>query len=128
MRSKNITIHEDAGIVNYIAVSVKNHYIKLSKQSEKNKLTTFTDLSESQKYYIEKISTNIDDTEISWYFQGSMPLTNLEQQILVMIYEHGYSVSEVALCTRKTRQAVNQMKKRALKKLQIMIDINRIIT
>jgi len=118
IKNSSIIMRDDAVIVNYIATSVKNHYIKLLKQSEINRTFAFSELSESQKYCVEQSSACQLELGIKEYCQDNAVLTDLEQQILIMVFEEGYSIAEIARRTQKTRQAINQTKNRALRKMR----------
>lgn len=48
-------------------------------------------------------------------------LTEYERWILSEIFFSGYTVNELSKTLRKSRQSVNQVKKRALDKLKIVI-------
>ena len=48
-------------------------------------------------------------------------LTEYERWILSQIFFSGYTVNELSKTLRKSRQSVNQVKKRALDKLKIVI-------
>jgi len=50
-----------------------------------------------------------------------LDLTEYERWILSQIFFSGYTVNELSKTLRKSRQSVNQVKKRALDKLKIVI-------
>ncbi|PWE85254.1 hypothetical protein LG34_17060 [Eubacterium ramulus] len=109
----------DGKIVNYISISVKNHYSYCirKKMQEKDKIP-FSDLSEEQLHLLEnELSTNDemnkliqDDLDIS--------LSEKEYKVIVMFYFEQYSIAEIAEEFNVSRQAVNQMRCRAINKLR----------
>ena len=109
----------EGGIVSYICTSIHSSYIKkLIEIKRLRNLILFSDLNESEQYYIENLSSTNDtycNCELS-FVKGI--LTKPEMSIIKMIYCSGYTVMETAHVYDISRQAVNQMKKRALKKLK----------
>ena len=106
----------DGRIVNYITTALKHHYIALSRQKHAHIETNFSDFDLDYFTALERIpSPQIDDT-----FHELIPnkaLSQWENQVVMLVFQYGYKVSEIAQITGKSRQAVNQAKKRALKKL-----------
>lgn len=111
MSLQNKSFFEDRIIFTYISKSIRNEYIKLSQKSEKIKIN-------------EK---EIDlDIEIGYEeFESELEILDLfkilsdkEGYIMKLIYVHYLSISEVADFMMISRQAVNQTKNRALKKLR----------
>lgn len=118
LKTSDVGMKSDAYIVNYIAVSIKNQYIKMSKAHEANKVILFSDLSESHLHYIEnKLSYCVEDS-IGQYFPQDKPLTEWEYEVLFLIFEQGASVSMIAETKNKSRQSINQTKLRAIQKLR----------
>ena len=78
----------------------------------------YSDLNDNELYYIEAISATNDlyqEYELSLI---KKILTKQELKAISMIYFTGYTVTEIANFEGTSRQAVNQMKNRALKKLR----------
>lgn len=111
MEYNSITNYEDKQILAYFSKALKNEYIKLSKQRDrKNKNEIYSgDEILSSIYGIES------DMEV---LDGIKVLNNYERYIIKMVVFNGYKVSEIANNTGKSRQAINQVKNRALKKLR----------
>lgn len=114
-----LRIYSEGTIVSYIQKSIHHSYIKQSKRIKKlRNISLHSDLSESELYYLESATSHIDN-----YFNLDEQcfdhlLTKPESLIIKMIYCNGFSVSEIATSCGISRQAVNQTKKRALKKLE----------
>ena len=108
----------DAIIVQYISTSVYNQYIKLSKLNRKRPVL-FSELSEEQYHVIEgKNSVGSSTDGFQLLLSGNFGLTNWEKRVLCLIYVDGMTASEVASKTKKSRQAVNQAKRRGMKKIK----------
>lgn len=108
----------DGALVLYISKSIYNDYIKRSNILKKNNKTIyFFDLSISERNHIELKESTTDN-----YFASEIDLTNnltkKEETIIRLLYVKNYSVKEIASKLNITRQAVNQSKIRALKKLK----------
>jgi len=111
---------DDGCMISYLTTSIHNSYIKkLIKIKQMRNFTIYSDLTEKELYYIDSL-TSTNDTYINTDFDLLKKiLTNPEFIIIKMIFYEGYSVTETANANGITRQAVNQMKNRALKKLKI---------
>lgn len=118
MKIENIHNKSEGGIVSYICTSVHSSYVKrLIEVKRLQNLLLYSDLNENELYYIESISSTIDvyhDNELSFI---KKILTKQELTVIGMIYFTGYTVTEISNFCGTSRQAVNQMKNRALKKL-----------
>lgn len=117
LQKKTICTDNDGYIVNYISKAVKNHYIALSKKHRVYNENTFSELSEEQQTYIEQLAATEDRTDISVYFSTNV-LSERERMILRMLFDEVRSVDEIAKILKVSRQAVNQSKVRALKKIR----------
>ena len=106
-------------MVSYICTSVHSSYVKrLIEVKRLRNLLLYSDLNDSELYYIESISATNDvyqEYELSFI---KKILTKQELTVIRMIYFTGYTVTEIANFYGTSRQAVNQMKNRALKKLR----------
>ena len=106
----------DGRIVNYITTAIKHHFIAKKKKKHTHRETTFSDFNLDYFTVLERIpSPQINDVFRELIPSGS--LSQWENQVIMLIYQYRYKVSEIAQITGKSRQAVNQAKKRALKKL-----------
>ena len=109
----------DGAIVNFLARSVYRFYLKrLQVLIEKTpSVISIEDLTPAQK---DRLSAQIaveNETSISFLIPESQ-LTQKEIYVLTAVYEKGYSVSKLAEILQVSRQNVNQIKKRAEKKLR----------
>ncbi len=109
----------DGCMISYLTTSIHSSYIKkLIKIKQMRNFTIYSDLTEKELYYIDSL-TATNDTYINTDFDLlRKTLTDSEFTIIKMIFYRGYSVAETAGAMGITRQAVNQMKNRALKKLK----------
>lgn len=106
-------------LITYIQKSIYYSYIKHSIRIKKlRNISLYSDLKEGELYHIEAKTAIFDDyADIDMQGFGQL-LTKSELLIIKMIYYSGYSVSEIAIICGISRQAVNQTKIRALKKLK----------
>lgn len=110
--------NNDGRIVNYIARSVKNFYNYSVNQ--KKTVPTFihmSELSEKQKKLLNAKSATKDSHEDLLLNILEQTLNKNEFDIIYLHYFNGYSIAEIAESKHKSRQAINQMNLRALKKL-----------
>ncbi len=110
---------EEGSVVSYICTSVHSSYVKrLIEVKRLRNLLLYSDLNNNELYYVESISATNDvyqEYELSFI---KKILTKQELIVISMIYFTGYTVTEIASFSGTSRQAVNQMKNRALKKLR----------
>lgn len=122
MKLEKIRLKEDGGITSYINVSVNNFYNKETAKSDKwKKEIVVSALPAEQEYYVEKKLSKEDKINIFMELNMEEKLAPNEYKIIYLIYIEGYSVAEIARDTNKTRQAVNQLKNRVLKKIKDMM-------
>lgn len=101
---------EDKAIVKYIAKSLRNEYIRLSKIRDRKKINEIElnlDLEIPHETFDSKI-------ELIDLFNN---LTENESNIMKLLFIRDLTIVEVADLMKISRQAVNQAKNRALKKL-----------
>lgn len=110
---------DDATVIRYIANSVKNEYIALSKQKAKERGTSYLeDATVPQAIeYAQKTSTCDQYDQLTLQDMHKV-LNEYEFAIIYAIYFEQQSVAEVARQKHKTRQAISQTKIKALKKLK----------
>ena len=119
VRLNDISSLKDEILVSYINISVINFYNKkVQKVIEAKKEIPMSELSEEQLYYAEVRLAKEDETDIFAEFGIEDRLNQNECRIIYMVYVEGYTIAEIARRTKKTRQAVNQLKHRALNKLK----------
>lgn len=110
---------KDEVIVSYINVSIINFYKKkVLKIINDKKEIALSDLTEEQMYYAEVKSATEDQTDIFIEYGLKGFLNDNECRIIYLIYVEGYTTAEIARLSDKSRQAVNQLKNRALKKIK----------
>ena len=110
---------DDATVTRYIANSVKNEYIALSKQKAKERGTSYLEdatLPQALEY-AQKTSTCDQYDQLTLQDLHKV-LNEYEFAIVYAIYFEQRSVAEVARQKLKTRQAINQTKIKALQKNQ----------
>ena len=109
---------DEGGVVSYIVASIHNSYVKRVREIQKRpKLIVYSDLNDSELYYIE-VSYSTSDTYRACDISSiEKLLTKTEMSVIEMVYLFGYSPTEIAKIFGVSRQAINQMKNRALKKL-----------
>lgn len=107
----NKRVSKNKEIIGYIAKSIRNEYIKLSKKRDKMKLNE-VELSLD-------IEINHEDCEAEFEVLDIFKiLTKKEAYIMKLLYVYCLSVSEVADYMKISRQAVNQSKNRSLRKIR----------
>lgn len=112
----------DGCLVSYIGRAMRCAFIKESKQRKSlQNIVLDSELEDDQIYHIESLLSQRDS-----YFQYELPgiesvLTKPEASVIRMIYINGYSACKTAQRLGTSRQAVNQMKNRALKKLKMQL-------
>lgn len=110
---------KDETIVSYINISIINFYNKkVRKLIEKKQEIVLSDLTKEQTYYTESLSAKVDKTNIFIEYGIRDLLNENEYKIIYLVYMEGYTTAEIARILNKSRQAVNQLKQRALKKLK----------
>jgi RNA polymerase sigma factor (sigma-70 family) len=123
IKAEKIRNKEDGCIFSYLTVCIHSCYVKrLIKIKQMRNIITYSDLTEKELHYIDTL-TSTNDTYIKIDLELLRKvLTYQEYMIIKMIFYEGYSVAETANVNGITRQAINQMKNRALKKLKIVFE------
>jgi len=103
--------NKDKFIVGYIVKSIRNEYIRLSKLKNK-KESNETQLNLDIEMGYEKFDSDIELIDLF------NKLSKMECNIMKLIYINRLSVSEIANDMEISRQAVNQVKNRALNKIR----------
>lgn len=106
-------------LVNYIVVSIRNYPIHKRKERALLHRTFSTGFQNWYPKYSEPCSYDNHDQLLFDIIKE--PLSNTEYEVIVAIYFYQYSVSQVALFRHISRQAVNQTRIRALKKLKPLL-------
>lgn len=107
----SIVNYEDKQVLSYFSKSLKNEYIILSKKNDRRKNNEDYNC-EDRVWGYNFIESNIEVVD------SIKNLNNYEKKIIKMVVLNGYSVSEVAKKTGKSRQAISQVKNRAISKLK----------
>lgn len=111
--------HSDGVIVAYINKTIRSNYIAKNKRNELEEGTVhWDDLDElfQRKYEPNNPLFTAEDDFVRAIPPGV--LNEKELDIITMVYLYGYSAAEIARRKKITRQAVNQIKLRALRKLR----------
>lgn len=107
----SIIKYEDKQVLSYFSKALKNEYIRLSKKNDR--------INNNENYNYEDIELGFNLIESNIEFLDIIKDLNIyEKSIIKMIVLNGYSVAEIAQKTGKSRQAINQVKNRALRKLK----------
>lgn len=125
LKSSILSNTNDARLVSYISKGVQNQYCHFIKKyiDSKNELQ-FSQLSEEQLHCIQQnLSTEDKETTLPFEILNTI-LTPKETTTILAIYYYGYTSAELAKRYHLTRQAVNQLKQRALKKLKAYFSSN----
>lgn len=115
----NIRHKDESHIVSYISTSIHSSYVKrllaIIKQSA---IISISDLSEKEVKAVD-ILQSTHDVYFAFEFPNIQKILNKnEAAVIRLIYYLGYTTSETACYFGVSRQAVNQMKRRALRKLR----------
>lgn len=98
------------GLKRYIAVSIRNKYLAFSKAD--------TDLKKNNQLSDDLVSVEPDFLEEYIFREALDKLTEKQREIIVFKYLHNYTNNEIAKILKISRQAVNQMKNRAVETLR----------
>ena len=114
---------DEGKVVVYITKCIYHEYIRLLKQIvlQKSEIT-YSCLSEEQLHMLEIRISRKDNYEQIFLSELRQNLEDKEWDILEKIYIEGKVVSKIAKEKGISRQAVNQMKKRALQKIRNYYD------
>lgn len=115
----SFTSKNDAVLISYIQKTVHNAYIQLSKKKNKyQRLVLWDDLNPFDAAYCELNNSRVDSYERVILQDLKKILNRNEYTVISLLYLEGLSVAEIAKRAKKTRQAINQTKNNALKKLR----------
>lgn len=114
-----LTDQTDKIIISYINKSITNFYHKKIPQIvSRQKEVIMSELTEEQQYYIEVKMARTDEINILDEYGLEYLLTDAERKLIYQIYVEGHSVAELARYQNRTRQAVNQQRSRAIRKIK----------
>ena len=99
---------------------MRNAYISLlsSKDKTAEPPVSWEELTEAQRFGLEAPIREREALDFSELLDICPELTKKERRVLTLIYFHGYTSAEVARIVHSTKQNINQIKMRALKKLR----------
>ena len=83
----------------------------------------FSELTQEQRYYIEVKLAKQDEKDVFVELGIDRLLNSKEKTIVYLVYVKGYTTAEIARTCHKSRQSVNQLKRRSLNKLRKIKDI-----
>lgn len=95
---------------NYVAVCLRNEYIRISKNIPK-----YCALDFEISVYDRGLDTKID------LKNALFRLTKKERETIILLYYYGFSVDEIGTLHGVSRQAVNKTKNRALERLRNLV-------
>ena len=121
---ENLKDKNDGAVISYINICVQNYYKKKIQVIIKSKKEALiSDLSEEQQYYIDVLTARSDNHNPVMDYNTQNILNANENRVIYLSYVEGYSTAEIARMSNRTRQAVNQLKHRALDKLKATLDL-----
>lgn len=113
---KNADNSQDKYILSYLKKSVRHAYIALSKKIAKNSHIYLEDVSNIEP-------TTIDNSKLE-IIDFIKHLTKKQKDVIWLKYMCDYSNTEIAKLLNITRQAVNQIEKRAVNTLKYELEKN----
>ena len=120
IRSVDITqIHndKDPGIIRYLETALRRCFIKRLARAKAQDVPSISldDMEDWRRDRIPQLAAR--DSYFETEFLQTDGLTEKERLVFALIYQYGFSSAEVARKVHTTRQNVNQIKKRAEKKV-----------
>lgn len=110
---KRFVSYKEVQMLSYIKISVRNAYIRLSKIKCEREKNSF--LVEDIRDEIEKSQT--DNYERIFLYDIKKYLSDSEFDVIYKHFFCGITINDIALLRGVSRQAVNQIKTRAINKL-----------
>lgn len=101
---------EGDGLKRYIAVSLRNKYVAFSKADNV--------LKKNNEYLDDFVSVEPDFLDDFILRDGLDKLTEKQREIIIFKYLHNYTNNDIARIMKISRQAVNQIKNRAVETLR----------
>lgn len=113
----------DGALINYIAVSVRHSYISLLKKILSNSgvddSCSWETLSDAQQSESNRSYDELGDYQQFLDLLYTYPdLTPKERELLLWVFYYEYSSAEIAQKFSQSRQNINQIKLRAIKKIR----------
>lgn len=124
---ENMKSKGEGSMVSYICTSIHSSYVKrLGKIKKLQICIDYSELSEGEQYYIESLSAT-NDSHFDFYVESLGEfLTVPELSVIKLVFYYGLSVNDIAKFYCISRQAVNQTKNRALKKLKKFFMVQKV--
>jgi RNA polymerase sigma factor (sigma-70 family) len=117
---------KDGALVNYFAKATFHSFLKFQKKiyKESEHTSLYEGLSEAQKYCIQNKLVAYDDLfEVEYDDLFTAVLTDREREVLVSTLVEGNTAAFIAEQLGVSRQNVNQIRRKALSKLGIYIEL-----
>jgi len=120
MNVRKMRNRSNGGIVLYISKSVLMNYLKKLREINKykQKIRLLSALNKEEQYYVESLLSSFDNYERLQIVSMKQILNQHELYIIDHLFYEGFSSSDIAQQLGISRQAVNQSKLRALKKIE----------
>ena len=123
IKPEQIHRKEDATVVMYIIHSIQNAYFQmLQKHFHQPKidfsLNATEEMDKEDALSVESAEDAEGDLAFFDLLDRCTALTEKEKQVLILIYFFGYTATEIATAWETSKQNVNQMKQRGLRKLR----------
>lgn len=111
---------EDGALVNYIAQSVRNVYLALLRNffNRPQEVTSLDEATEALKLETIAYVDKREEDNFLDLLALCPDLTEKERTVLTQIYYWGYTSVEIAESLSTSKQNINQIKQRGLKKLR----------
>lgn len=120
MKTDVLKSRGDGTIVTYLAQSVRNAYIKLLERYFRQPDTVLSLNEATERDKLEFLSAQAADEYQSFFsiLEGCPDLTEKEKTVLALVYYWGYTAAEIARGLSESKQNINQIKLRGLRKLR----------
>ena len=120
INTNGLNSSSNGAIINYISKVIYHQYITLSKANRQRKSTVYIqDMNEYDTMQYDSRCGESDDYNQLLIYDLKRTLTAKEFSVIYALIFKGLSVTEIAENQGISRQAVNQMKNSAIKKLRI---------
>ena len=122
---ESLRSHSDGVLVTYIRNTMHSKYIfYIRKEKIEKQVLHFESIDNCAQQIINpSISFTQLDEDLIFLIPDGL-LTENENYVIRMLYKYGYSAAEIARDYKISRQAVNQMKLRAIEKLRYCFHLN----
>lgn len=120
LQVEQLRCREDGALVNYLARSIYNAYLALLRDffHQPKEVASLDDATEALKYAVLSYEEPLEAQRFFDLLDGCPSLTEKERFVLTQIYYGGHTAVEVAKAWSTSKQNINQIKQRGLKKLR----------